>query len=188
MQMTIQYCNDPRNPTGKYGNLKSTAGETIYVPVAMLPLFKGREGQAVDVPTKVATWGQGAEARQVTIATAGPNGGGWQGAQRGPYSQQPAQQSGTGLPTPQPQQSAPAYRPPAADKDGRAIFITGCVGRAMGSGKFTASEILVLTKAAMEAYDRYLDPNAKPAEAASAAEPPFNDVLPDHMLEPDGRQ
>jgi len=183
MQMTVQYVNPPRDPTtGKYGSIKSTAGETIWVPVRMLALYQGTEGRAVDVPTKQATWGQGDDARQVTIATGGPgpsNVVGWQGAQRAPAQQPTAQQ-----PAPQP---APAYRPPAADKDGRAIFITGCVGRAMGSGKFTASEILVLTKAAMEAYDRYLDPNAKPAEAASAAEPPFNDALPDHMLEPDGR-
>jgi len=176
MQMTLQYCNDPKNPGAKYGNIKSTAGETVMVPIAMLPLFRGREGTAIDVPTKVATWGQGSDAKQVTIATAGPGGGGWQGAQPARAPQQPAPVA------------APAYRPPAADKDGRAIFVTGVVGRAMGSGKFTASEILVLTQAAGEAYDRILDPSKpKPAQAAPAAEPPFNDALPDHMLEPDGR-
>ena len=172
-----------RTPTAKYGNIKSTAGETVMVPITMLSLFRGREGQAVDVPTKVATWGQGTDAKQVTIATAGPGGGGWQGAQRA----HAAQQIGPGKPAPQ--HPAPAYRPPAADKDGRAIYITGVVGRAMGSGKFTASEILVLTQAATEAYDRLLDPSKpKPVQTAPAAEPPFNDALPDHMLEPDGRQ
>ena len=179
--------NQPRDPaTGKYGNIKSTAGETIWVPVPMLALYQGTEGRAVDVPTKQATWGQGDDAKQVTIATGGPGastGGGWQGAQRAPV----AQQIGPGIPAPQ--QQAPAYRPPAADKDGRAIYITGVVGRAMGSGKFTASEILVLTQAATEAYDRLLDPSKpKPVQTAPAAEPPFNDALPDHMLEPDGRQ
>ena len=184
MQMTVQYVNDPRNPTGKYGSIKSTAGETIWVPVTMLPLFRGREGQAVDIPTKPATWGQGADAKQVTVATGGPgaskSSGGWQGAQRAPAAQQPA---------PQQQAPAPAYRPPATDKDtARQIYITGVVGRAMGSGKFTASEILVLTQAAAEAFDRHLDPTkAKPAQAAPAADPPFNDELPGHMLEPDGR-
>jgi len=44
MQMTLQYCNDPKNPGAKYGNIKSTAGETVMVPIAMLPLFRGREG------------------------------------------------------------------------------------------------------------------------------------------------
>jgi len=184
MQMTLQYVNDPKSPTAKYGNVKSTAGETIMVPIAMLPLFRGREGQAVDIPTKIATWGQGTEAKQVTIATAGPGPsnvlqGGWQGTQRAAVPQQP---------TPQQQAPAPAYRPPAADKDARQIYITGVVGRAMGSGKFTASEIMVLTQAAGEAYDRFLDPNKpKPAQAAPAAEPPFNDEIPAHMMEPDGR-
>ena len=178
MQMTLQYVNDPKSPTAKYGNIKSTAGETVMVPITMLALFRGREGQAVDVPTKVATWGQGTDAKQVTIATAGPNGGGWQGAQRAPAAQQ----------QPAAQHPAPVYRPPAADKDARQIYVTGIVGRAMGSGKFTASEILVLTQAATEAYDRLLDPSKpKPAQAAPVAEPPFNDALPDHMLEPDGR-
>lgn len=180
MQMTLQYVNDPKNPGAKYGNVKSTAGETIMVPVAMLPLYRGREGQAVDIPTKIATWGQGDDAKQVTIATGGPGaknvvggpGSGWQGSQRAPA----------------PQQQAPPYRPPAADKDARQIYVTGVVGRAMGSGKFTASEILVLTQAAGEAYDRLLDPNKpKSAPAAPVADPPFNDELPGHMLEPDGR-
>jgi hypothetical protein len=171
MQMTLAYVNDPRNPAGKYGNVKSTAGETVMVPIAMLPLFRGREGQAVDVPTKIATWGQGTDAKQVTIATGGPgtsNVVGWQGTQRAPAPQQQA-----------PQQPAPAYRPPAADKDARQIYITGVVGRAMGSGKFTASEILVLTKEAGDAYDKYVDPSKpKPALPAPVAYPELNDQVP----------
>jgi len=38
----------------------------------------------------------------------------------------------------------------------RQIFVTGIVGRAMGSGKFTPSDLEALTSAAITAYDKHL--------------------------------
>ena len=42
---------------------------------------------------------------------------------------------------------------PAGTDQARHIYVTGIVGRAMGSGKFTASEIAVLTSEANRAFD-----------------------------------
>ena len=187
MQGTIQYVNDPKNPAGKYGNVKLSDGTFIFVPVNMMSLFRGTEGKFAEIPTKSQTWGQGDEAKPVMIATAGPkpaaNGGaaaGWTGAQRS----QPAAQAGYTSYTPK-------TAAPKDDKEARQIFVTGVVGRAMGSGKFVPSEIPVLAQADCDAYDQHLGP-AKPKPAAPP--PPavegsdfHNDDIPDHMLEPDGR-
>lgn len=49
-----------------------------------------------------------------------------------------------------------SIHPSAINHTGRDIFVTGVVGRAMGSGKFEFGDILMLTDAAKEAYERVL--------------------------------
>ena len=167
----IKYINDPK-PGGKYGSIKTAQGITIMVPPDLLPGF--RVGMSCEISTKQQTWGTGTpDERLVTIATSGPTGpvqaqgvqAGYQGANQGPANPRP----NTGF---QPRVVQGGGRPGEAQPDqARHIFITGVVGRAMGSGKFTASEIPVLTQAAGEAYDRLLD-RTRPAAAVPATPPP----------------
>jgi len=175
MMVNVRYVNAPQNPNGKYGNLKLGDGSTIMVPVDMLGMFQPGN---YEIGTKYQTWGQGTDQeRQVVIATTGPGGqpgglqhrGGYQGNQQGGGFQRPRQgfqprvyQGGrTG--------GSQGYQG-GGDKDPRQIFITGVVGRAMGSGKFAASEIAVLTQAAARSYDEYMV--AKAAAPPAAAQQP----------------
>lgn len=50
------------------------------------------------------------------------------------------------------------------------IFITGVVGRAMGSGKFDVHDILVLTDAAKEAYERVVIKGESPETGNASRE------------------
>jgi len=162
MQISIKYVNFPR-PGGKYGTLKTEAGETIMVPPNLLGLF--RAGQVVEIGTKDQTWGQGTDQeRLVTIATTGPmqgptgvvQGQGVQSGYGGPVQGQPSGRANTGF--------QPRVVEGGRGKDQwtpeqtRWNFIMGIAGRAMGSGKFTASEIRVLTQEAAAAYDAISKP------------------------------
>ena len=60
----------------------------------------------------------------------------------------------------------------SAGHSDRQIFITGIVGRSMGSGKFTATDIKMLTLAAAEAWDA-LQAKPKEAPADDPNAPPF---------------
>jgi hypothetical protein len=161
MMFTVKYVNEPREATGKYGNIKSPEGVTIMVPKDMLHLFQA--GTTVDIPTKPQTWGQGTESeRQVIIATAGP--GGYSPPSRGQGGPIGVQRN-TGF-QPRVVQNPPALAPRTTDQE-KMIFVTGVVGRSMGSGKFAASEIPVLTQAALIAWDQHLGPQAKPQNLRS---------------------
>ena len=146
MRIDIAYVNPPRNPEGKYGNIKTRNGQTLMVPVAMLDLFQ--PGMVCDVVTKEQTWGQGADARPVTIIHSGP---GNSAAAQAPPPRQAFQ--------PRIVPSGPSL-PAKSHDEARQIFITGVVGRAMGSGKFAASEIPILTQAAAMAFDKLFNPKA----------------------------
>lgn len=164
MQVNIKYVNFPSiNSTGKYGSIVDQSGTKIQVPVDMLNLF--RAGMICEIGVKTQTWGKGTDREaDVVIATTGPlknNTGavqgqgaqaGYQGASQAAAPQRPntgflprVYQGGAGQPAPQLGQTQ-------ADQ-ARQIFVTGVVGRSMGSGKFAASEIPVLVKAANEGYD-----------------------------------
>jgi hypothetical protein len=60
-----------------------------------------------------------------------------------------AKYQATNAPTPIPR---PSNGPPSQDKH---IFVTGTVGRAMGSGKFDPQDIRVLTEFACAAWDEF---------------------------------
>lgn len=85
-----------------------------------------------------------------------------------------------------PRQAAPA-RPStpqtfSAQVDTQAlnIFVTGAVGRALGSGHFNAGDIDEIVREAKAAFMKHLS-GAEPAPVrkTSAPEPEFNDPLPD---------
>jgi hypothetical protein len=150
MQATIQvkYDNPPK-PGKKMANVKDAAGVTyFYYPDKM----GFQSGETVTIDYDVQDWG--GKPMNVVKAIV-PNG------YRGP--QQMQQQT----------VMAPAYTPaPAAmsepggkfragefsnghsngaSKD-MLIFVTGVVGRAMGSGQYSATDIGLLTKAAVVAF------------------------------------
>jgi hypothetical protein len=163
MQIAIRYVNFPK-PGGKYGSLKLMDGTMIMVPPDLLGQF--RAGVACEITTKQQTWGDS----PVTIATSGPLQGptgpvqGQQGygGYQGPVSRETSQRPNMGF---QPRVIQGGGNPNAKSPDeARMIFVTGVVGRAMGSGKFAASEIPVLAQAAAEAFDRLVSgPGKAPA-------------------------
>ena len=172
MLVNIKFVNFPR-PGGKYGNLKTVEGGTIMVPPDLLGLF--RSGMSCEIGTKEQTWGQGTQdERLVTVATTGPLGGQNQPVQ-GAYGQaRPGASSGSAPPyrrntgfQPRVVQGGGGQLGKSPDQE-RMIFITGVVGRAMGSGKFTASEVPVLVQAAAEAFDRLTSPSS----ASTTSGPP----------------
>lgn len=183
MQINIKFVNFPRpGGSGKYGSIVGQDGTKIMVPADMLGMF--RQGMAVDVPTKEQTWGE----TPVIVATGGPGGGstgavqgqGYSPSVHGTPNRDSGQRANTGF-TPRVYQGGggvPAGGNLGADQ-GRQIFVTGTVGRAMGSGKFAASELPVLTQAACEAYDKVLSAPPKPPGQPVQPEPPFNDDISD---------
>lgn len=177
MQVSIQNVTFPQ-PGRKYGKLQLTDGQTIWVPPELLGMFRG--GMVAEIATKQQTWGQGADARTVMIATTGPmqpgmgqNTGQVSGAYPQPY---PAAQPQQGY-----QRPTTGFQPrvyegggqrggaPRSDADAKMIFVTGVVGRAMGSGKFSASEIAVLAQEACRVFDLMTRPSPPPQAALQGA-------------------
>ena len=181
MQVSIAQVTFPQ-PGRKFGKLQLTDGQTLWVPPELLGQFRG--GMVAEVGTKQQTWGQGADARHVTIVTTGPiqaSGalpqGGAYGQGYGPLAAQPApQRPNTGF---QPRVYEGGGRP-RTDGDAKMIFVTGVVGRAMGSGKFTASEIAVLAQEAARTFDLVTAPSPKPPPQMQSTDepPPYPDGEP----------
>jgi hypothetical protein len=178
MQVSIAQVTFPQ-PGRKFGKLQLSDGQIIWVPPELLGKFQG--GTTVEINTKPVTWGQGTDARNVIVATTGPLQPGMgppqQGNAYGQYGQagtQPAApRPNTGF---QPRVYEGGGRP-RTDYDSKMIFVTGVVGRAMGSGKFTASEIAVLAQEAARTYDLVTTPSPKPQPQAQ--EPPTADAWPE---------
>lgn len=141
--ISIKYVN-PAKPGKKFGSLKSVEGDTYWVPAGMVSDFTA--GTTVDIPTETQKWG----ANMVNVVS---------GAASGAPQQE---QSGWGraappkfaAPPPRPQAAAPApaaVPTPIGAKDAL-IFVTGVVGRAMGSGQFKSGDISDLTHEALKAW------------------------------------
>lgn len=169
MRVTVKYVNYPSKVDAKYGNIKTSDDQTIMVPVARLAEFT--KGATLDILVETKTWGNGADARPVTVLDGrspqvNPYAG--QGAQPGPNRSNPEQGNqgrqtdpapgGAPYQAAQAGHQAPAPGPARSNPEARSIFITGVVGRAMGSGKFSASEIQTLTEEAARSYDQKLTP------------------------------
>jgi hypothetical protein len=175
MIITVKYVNPPKAGS-KNGRLVTADGQTIWAPPELLSQF--RSGMTCEIQTKQVTWGLGTPTQnEVTLATTGPMIPLAGDNQTGPIPSQSPQlpvQAPYGQGGPQgsvsretPVRSNTGFQPYVVqggrDRDratDKFIFITGIVGRAMGSGKFSASEILVLTQAAAEAFDRLTKPAA----------------------------
>lgn len=166
MLISIKYVNPPgAQSSGKFGSIVDQNGMKIYVPVAMLGQFQ--VGTTVDVATKEQVWGT----TPVLVVQGGPTGPvqghgqqvGYQAASQAAASQR----ANTGF---QPRVIAGGAGQATAhadDEKSRNIFVCGVVQQAMNSGKFTASEIAVLTSEANRAFDLIGKPPAKPATYAS---------------------
>ena len=135
IQITPQYVNPPKNPQGKWGNVKDSQGNVYWVPVSYLQSFQ--IGQPVNITHQMSPrpWGNLGHVQQIThingLAVTG---------QQGPV------QGG----------DRPAVSPqgvPQSDKE-EGMFIMGVVGRAMGSGQFGMDDILGLTQRAALAWKK----------------------------------
>lgn len=134
IQIVPNFINQPK-PGSKWGSVKANDGNYYSVSPALLPSFS----KGVPIMVQVEAVNKGDKVyyniRGVDLAggqTALPN--------NIPASQQlhapsAVQRNGNG------------------DTKSREMFIMGCVGRAMGSGSFTANDIKLLTLAAAEAWD-----------------------------------
>jgi hypothetical protein len=156
----VQYVNPPTNPSYKSGSVKDTQGVRYTVPVAHLPLFQ--PGQQYDITVEPGEY-NGRPFNKVTAVNGQPLGAAPQQPGLQPVGQyvpppppQPAGAPQAPMPAPTPQQAPRPAQPPSqalhkADQ-AREIFITGVVGRAMGSGNFDAGAIGALTTAAAQAW------------------------------------
>lgn len=133
-----KYVNPPK-PDKKYGSIKTPEGVSYMLPAGMVDAFV--QGATYDVPVKQETWGKGDDAKVVNIIAGRPGSAG-----SGVVNQQPAPQAAASA-APPPMRSARM-----GDTNDMSIFVTGIVGRAMGSGKFGATDIDALTKCAIAAY------------------------------------
>lgn len=132
--INIKYVN-PAKEGKKFGSLKSVEGETYWVPAGMVSGFTA--GTTVDVPTEVQKWG----ANMVNVVS---------GAARASTEQNPWNKAQP--PKPQASAPAPAATPSRIDQKDALIFVTGVVGRAMGSGQFKSGDISDLTHEALKAW------------------------------------
>ena len=136
-QINIKWVN-PAKPDKKFGSIKSVEGETYWVPAHMVSQFQ--PNTTVDVPTQSAKWGTSiVQVVSGHAQASAPSAAAWSKPQ-----------------VPEPARSVPAnYSTPASgnmDRKDALIFITGLVGRAMGSGQFKPSDIETLTHEATKAW------------------------------------
>lgn len=135
MQITIKYVNPPREGK-KFGSIKTPDGQTYWVPGALINEFQ--PNTTVDVPVQDAKWG----ANLVKVVAGSPSGD----AAPAPQAQGNWNQ---------PKASVPAPSIPATgnmDRKDALIFVTGVVGRAMGSGQYKSGDVSDLTHEALKAW------------------------------------
>lgn len=138
-QITIKWVN-PAKPDKKFGSIVDVDGTKYMCPAALVSQFK--PGTTVDVPTQSAKWG--ADVVEVIQGHA-----------------QATATSTSAWSKPQAPAVSPPASPPAAfstpatgamDRKDALIFVTGTVGRAMGSGKFAAGDLMDLTHESLKAW------------------------------------
>ncbi len=149
MLVTPKYVN-AANAGKKYGSIKDEQDNKYVVPANMVNQFQ--VGVPVDIQFENQTWGGepvsviisvGAQTSQQSAQVTLP-------PQIQPVPHNPPAQQVPHTPT---QQSAPTLEDPTSEN----IFVTGIVGRAMGSGQFGSTDISLLAKAAVQAWrDRYI--------------------------------
>ena len=155
-QVTPKYVN-PAKPGKQYGNIKEASGVKWIIPAGWEHLFAPNVHVHIDYESQ--TWGS-----ETVNIVRGVNG-----------SMQPIPGPAASVPPPLPPvapiaQPAPASKP-ADDPVAEQIFVTGIVGRAMGSGQFSVMDIGVLAKAATQAW-RARDRQTPPAGGYTETSPP----------------
>ena len=128
-QINVKWVNAAKEGK-KFGSLVDVDGTKYMCPASMVSQF--RPGTTVDVPTQQAKWGV-----DIVNVIAG--------------HAQASAPSTAAWSKPQ----VPAVAPPATgnmDRKDALIFVTGVVGRAMGSGQFKPSDIETLTHEATKAW------------------------------------
>lgn len=138
--ITLRYVNQPKNPTGKMGSIVGNDGTRYMVPVENLGKFA--VGGTYEVAVAQETWKPGEPALMVIRGVPAQTGAA--PAISGPYPTTPTHASGH------------VNGAKIGESAARQIFVTGIVGRAMGSGKFSPSDLEALTSAAIAAYDKHL--------------------------------
>jgi hypothetical protein len=141
--VTIAYLDPPTREGAKNWKLKDKAGVSYSTPALMAQSLQ--VGQTVVIDYKEKEY-QGKKFNMVEYV----------GPANGPApAPMPAaaprldHRDFHGTPVPAPK---PSNGPPSQDKH---IFVTGTVGRAMGSGKFDPQDIRVLTEFACAAWDEF---------------------------------
>lgn len=134
VQVTPQYVNQPKQPGGKYGNIKLQDGTIYMIPTHALANFA--PGMVANIDFNQQNWGQPPRPFNVVTAVNGV-----------PITGQAGPVQGGDRPAPTPQNV------PQSDKE-EGMFIMGVVGRAMGSGQFDMDQILGLTQRAALAWKK----------------------------------
>lgn len=119
--ITARFVNQPKNPTGKFGNIKDADKNTYFMPKGMLAMVQPGVPFTADIEEQ--NWQNG-----------------------------PVQVITKILAQSSPQAQARASNGVAPNDTERQIFVTGVVGRAMGSGQFGVTDIKALTLAANAAW------------------------------------
>lgn len=130
----VKYVNQPKKEGGKYGNIKLDNEELVWVPVDQLRLFE--VGREYEIVTKRQKWGN--DWQEVLDKVVYGNGGGRQ-------QSEPQQRQASGG-------SFSGGAGQARSDQAMMIFVTGIVGRAVGSGKFGPDDVNAWTKAAIDAW------------------------------------
>ncbi len=165
--VTAQYVNDPKPTNPRNGTIKDPVQGYISVPAEQLGLFqKGRRYCIIMQTTDRGFKNFRGFAQQAPEPTPAQTFDG----------RQPQQ-----LARPAPRQITPRGIPAGsfqaqADPTAMNIFITGLVGRALGSGHFAAADIDELTRAAKESFLKHL--SGRP-EKSVPDDSGYNDPLPD---------
>ncbi len=138
IQFTPQYV-DGAKPGKKYGTIKDTAGARFLIPFGVEGMFA--KGQPVNIRYEHESWCKDGIVRAVN------------GQQLNSAAPAPP------LPATQQTVAQAPLTPPRASDTAEEIFVTGIVGRAMGSGQFSVTDIALLAKAATQAWrERQMPP------------------------------
>ena len=141
--ITVQYVNAPR-PGQFSGSIKDAQGNYWGIPGHATHLFQ--PGQTYEV----MYWQKQTQSGKVFNNIASVN---------GQELSDKAQQQPTPQPQPQPRPQPTPSQPQKEDPEKvRNMFIMGVVGRAMGSGKYDATDIKALTLAAAHAWSEHHKP------------------------------
>lgn len=181
--VTAQYVNDPKPANPKNASIKDPVLGYISIPAAAQHQFQKGKRYCIQIETTDKGYKNFKGFANPQPNAAQSTGGQFDGRQIPPAPQRVAPQPvARSLP---PRPAAPQGRridvPMGLPLDPTAmnIFVTGIVGRALGSGHFLATDISDLTREAKAAFLTHLAGAApEPTYQSSTPEPEFNDPLP----------